>query len=338
MGRTTKPIVGVTIGDPAGIGPEISVKALLKSSIYNICRPILVGDLSILEAISGNLGLNVRFRVIDSPCEARGERGLIEVIDLRNVDVKSLPIGVASAESGRASIEYIERAVYYALKGEINAIATAPINKKAINLAGSEHIGHTEILAALCGVKEPLTMFWVRGMRIFFLTRHMPLIEAIKAVKKDRIVSMTLKIKEALEHLGIKEPIIAVAALNPHASDEGLIGREEAEEIAPAIKELRGMGLNVIGPLPADSIFHQALERKFDAVLSLYHDQGHIAAKTLDFYGAVAITLGLPFIRTSVDHGTAYNIAWRGLANPRSLFKAIELAAKLSRVYSPMKG
>jgi len=338
MGRTTKPIIGVTTGDPAGVGPEISIKALLKPSIYNICKPFLVGDLSVLEAVSGRLGLNVRFRVIDSPDKIRGERGLIEVIDLKNVDVRSLPIGVASAESGRASIEYIERAVQYALRGEINAIATAPINKRAINLAGSKHIGHTEILAALCGVKEPLTMFWVRGMRIFFLTRHISLIEAVRSVKKDRIVSMTLKIEKALKHLGIEKPKIAIAALNPHASDDDLIGREELEEIIPAVEELRRMGLNVIGPLPADSIFHQAIKHKYDAILSLYHDQGHIAAKTLDFYGTVAVTLGLPFIRTSVDHGTAYDIAWKGLANPRSLFKAVELAARLSRVYSPLEG
>ena len=222
----------------------------------------------------------------------------------------------------------------YALKGEINAIATAPINKKAVNMAGSKHLGHTEILAALCGVEEPLTMFWVKDMKIFFLTRHVPLIEAIKAVKKDKIVSMTIKVERALRWLRIEKPRIAIAALNPHASDDGLMGSEEIEEVIPAVKELQGMGLNVVGPVPADSVFHKALEHEYDAVLSLYHDQGHIAAKTLDFYGAVAVTLGLPFIRTSVDHGTAYDIAWRGIANPRSLIEAIKLAAKLSKIYS----
>lgn len=335
MNRSARPIIGVTIGDPAGIGPEISVKASLESSVLKVCKPVLIGDVSVLKGVSERLGLNIDFRIIDSPREARGERGLIDLVNLSNVDLRNLPIGEASAVSGRASIQYIEKAVDYALRREVSAISTAPINKKAINMAGSKHVGHTEILAALCGVEEPLTMFWVKGMRIFFLTRHVPLIEAVKAVKKEKIIGMTLKIKEALRQLGVDNPKIAVAALNPHAGDEGLIGSEEIREIVPAVKDLQSMGLNVVGPVPADSVFHQALERKYDAVLSLYHDQGHIAAKTLDFYGTVAVTLGLPFIRTSVDHGTAYDIAWKGLASHKSLVEAIKLAAKLSKIYSP---
>ncbi len=334
MEESTRPVIGVTIGDPAGIGPEISVKALLEPSLFSLCKPVIIGDLAVLKKVSDRLKLKVNFRVLNSPAEAEGERGLIEIVDLKNVNVENLIIGEISAEAGRASIQYIERAVEYALKGEIDAIATAPINKKAINMTGSKHIGHTELLASLCGVDEPLTMFWVKNLRIFFLTRHVPLAEAIKAVRKDRIIHMTLNVEKMLRRLGIKKPKIAVAALNPHASDNGLIGREEIEEIIPAVRELQEMGLKVAGPLPADSVFHQALIGRYDAVLSLYHDQGHIAAKTLDFYGAVAVTLGLPFIRTSVDHGTAYDIAWKGLANPSSLVEAIKLAAKLARVYS----
>ncbi|MEM1606692.1 MAG: 4-hydroxythreonine-4-phosphate dehydrogenase PdxA [Candidatus Bathyarchaeia archaeon] len=336
--KSGKPVIGVTIGDPAGIGPEISIKALLEPSVLKVCKPVLIGDLSVLRSVNERLGLNASFRTIDSPEEAKGERGSIELIDLDNVNLKNLPVGEASSESGRASIQYIEKAVEYALRREFSAISTAPINKKAISMAGSKHIGHTEILGALCGVKEPLTMFWVKNMRIFFLTRHVPLIEAVKMVKKERIINMTLRIRKALHQLGINNPKIAVAALNPHASDGGLIGSEEIEEIIPAIRELQSMGLNVIGPIPADSVFRQALEQKYDAVLSLYHDQGHIPAKTLDFYGTVAVTLGLPFIRTSVDHGTAYDIAWKGLANHKSLVEAIKLAAKLSKVYSPNSG
>ncbi|MEM2370448.1 MAG: 4-hydroxythreonine-4-phosphate dehydrogenase PdxA [Candidatus Bathyarchaeia archaeon] len=332
-----KPVVGVTVGDPAGVGPEISIKALLEKSVFNECVPILIGDLSILEEINGRLNLGVEFRVIEAPAEAKGIEGKVNVIDVRAVNVGEIIVGVASAASGRASLQYVKRAIEYALRGEINAIATAPINKKAINMAGSEHIGHTEILAALCGVKDPLTMFYVRGLRIFFLTRHVPLIEAIRAVKRERITEVTLKINRALEWLGVNRPRIAIAALNPHAGEDGLIGDEETKEIIPAVRELQSMGLDVLGPFPADSIFHQALEQDYDAVLSLYHDQGHIAAKTLDFYGAVAVTLGLPFIRTSVDHGTAYDIAWRGLANPKSLVEAIKLAARLSRTYNPGK-
>ncbi|MCX8170417.1 MAG: 4-hydroxythreonine-4-phosphate dehydrogenase PdxA [Candidatus Bathyarchaeota archaeon] len=333
--RSTRPIIGVTIGDPAGIGPEISIKASLEASVLRVCKPVLIGDLSVLKEVSERLGLNAAFRIIDSPREAKGRGGSIDLINLNNVKLESLPIGEASAESGRASIQYIEKAVEYALRREVSAISTAPINKRAINMAGSEHIGHTEILAALCGVEEPLTMFWVKGMRIFFLTRHVPLTEAVKAVKKERIIDMVLKIKKVLRQMGLNNPKIAVAALNPHAGDGGLIGSEENKEIIPAVSALQNMGLSVFGPIPADSIFHQALERKYDAVLSLYHDQGHIAAKTLNFYGAVAVTLGLPFIRTSVDHGTAYDIAWKGLANHKSLVEAIKLAAKLSKVYSP---
>jgi 4-hydroxythreonine-4-phosphate dehydrogenase len=334
MKKTAKPIVGVTIGDPAGIGPEISLKALLEPSVINSCRPVLIGDLSVLKKVSERLRIHVNFRVLGSPCEINNENKSINVVDLESIDADKLIVGAASAESGRASIQYIRRAVEYALKGEIGAVATAPINKKAISMAGSKHIGHTEILAALCSVEDPLTMFWVKGMKIFFLTRHVPLIEAIKAIKKDKIIRMTIKVERALRWLGIEKPRIAIAALNPHAGDDGLIGSEEIEEIIPAVRELQSMGLNVVGPVPADSVFHKALEREYDAVLSLYHDQGHIAAKTLDFYGAVAVTLGLPFIRTSVDHGTAYDIAWKGIANPRSLIEAIKLAAKLSKIYS----
>lgn len=334
MGKDSKPIVGVTIGDPAGVGPEISIKTFLEESVFVLCKPVLIGDLGILMETSRRLGINVEFRSVNSPSEVKGERGLVELIDMENVDLEKLEVGRASVESGKASIEYVEKAVEYALKGEIDAVATAPINKKAINMAGSKYIGHTEMLAGLCGVKEPLTMFWARDMRIFFLTRHTPLIEAIKNVKRERIIDMGLRVKEALRRIGIENPRIAVAALNPHAGEEDLIGREESDEIIPAVKDLQNMGLNVSGPIPADSVFHQALERKYDAVLSLYHDQGHIAAKTLDFYGAVAVTLGLPFIRTSVDHGTAYDIAGRGIANPRSLIEAVKLAAVLSKVYS----
>jgi 4-hydroxythreonine-4-phosphate dehydrogenase len=334
MEKGSKPIVGITLGDPAGIGPEISIKTFLDDDVFEVCKPLLIGDLRILREISGQLGINVEFRPVNSPCEVRGERGLVELIDMKNVDIEKLMLGRASAEPGRASIEYVEKAVEYALKGEIDALATSPINKKAINMAGSKYIGHTEMLAGLCGVKEPLTMFWVRGVKIFFLTRHMPLIEAIKSVKKARIVDMSLRIKEALLSIGMENPRIAIAALNPHAGEEDLMGREESDEIIPAVKELQGMGLNINGPVPADSVFHQALEGKYDAVLSLYHDQGHIAAKTLDFYGAVAVTLGLPFIRTSVDHGTAYDIAGKGIANPKSLIEAVKLAAALSKVYS----
>jgi len=332
MGNVDRPIIGVTMGDPAGIGPEISLKALSKPSIYSLCRPVMIGDLQILEKTAENLdNLNVELREIKLPSESSGKAGVIDIIDLENVDLCSFKFGRASAKGGKASIEYIEKAVDLALNSGINAITTCPINKQAIRMAGSPYIGHTEMLGALCGVDNPLVMFWVHGVKIFFLTRHLPLVEAIKAVKKDRIVEAVTRIALELKHIGFNEPIIAVASLNPHASDGGLIGNEEENEIIPAVEELRSRGLRVIGPVPADAVFHMALQGHYDAVLSLYHDQGHIAAKTLDFYGTVSVTLGLPFIRTSVDHGTAYDIVGKGIANSRSLEEAIKLAAQLSK-------
>ncbi|MFB0568290.1 MAG: 4-hydroxythreonine-4-phosphate dehydrogenase PdxA, partial [Nitrososphaeria archaeon] len=327
MPNDKTPVLGVTMGDPAGIGPEISIKSLMKPEMYQVCRPVLIGDLSVLKRTAERLGLDVKFKILRSPRSAGRKNAAIELIDLGNVDLQRLEIGKVSAVAGRASIDYIEKAVGYALMGELDAVVTGPINKKAISLAGSSFIGHTEMIAALCGVKEPLTMFWVRGARIFFLTRHLPLKDALKAVKEQRIIEMTVKIADALMKIGLDEPRIAVAALNPHASDGGLIGTEDEQEIEPAVEELRKRGINVRGPVPADSIFHQAVEGRYDAVLSLYHDQGHIAAKTLDFYGTVSVTLGLPFIRTSVDHGTAHDIAGKGIANSRSLEEAMRLAA-----------
>ena len=330
MDRDDRPVLGITIGDPASIGPEIALKALNNQEIYSVSRPVLIGDLRLLEAVCTQLNIHTKLLVLESPRLARGQRGIVEIIDMRNIDLSQLRVGSISGTSGRASVEYIQLAVSLAIRNEIDAMVTGPINKKSINLAGSRFIGHTEMIADLCGAKEPLTMFWVRGAKIFFLTRHLSLVEAVKAVTKDSIVSTMLAIIKELERIGINKPVIAVAALNPHAGDEGLIGCEEQKEIVPAIEELRKRGLNVIGPVPADSVFHNVLMSKYDAVLSLYHDQGHIASKTVDFYGTVSVTLGLPFIRTSVDHGTAFDIAGKGLANCRSMEEAILAAAKLA--------
>lgn len=323
------------MGDPAGIGPEIAVKALSNPAIYSLCRPLIVGDFNLLQKTAKHLKLNQKFRRLDSPRNAKGEIGIIDVVDLKNVDMKTLKIGTISAEAGRASLDYVEKAVAYALRGDAQAIVTAPINKKAIQEAGSRHIGHTELIAALSGVNEPLTMFWVRGARIFFLTRHLPLKEALKAVRKERLMDAIIHVDGVLRQIGVVDPRLAVAALNPHASDGGLLGEEEAREIIPAIKAVRARGVNACGPIPADSVFHLAVEGRYDAVLSLYHDQGHIAAKTLDFYGTVSVTLDLPFIRTSVDHGTAHEIAGKGIANPKSLEEAVKLASRLLSSRSP---
>ncbi len=331
MKAMDRPVIGVTMGDPAGIGPEISLKALSNPEVCSVCKPVLIGDLGLLRKTAEDLNIKASLKAVGSPKEAAGEAGLIEVVDLKNVNMGTLEVGKVSLQAGKASIEYIHKAVEYALSGDIAAVTTGPINKQAIQLAGSRFIGHTEMLAALCGVENPLTMFYVQGARIFFLTRHLPLAEAIRVVRRGLIVETVVRIAEELRRIGLREPLIAVAALNPHASDEGLVGDEESKEIIPAIEELNVRGIRVVGPVPADTVFLKALKGRYDAVLSLYHDQGHIAAKTVDFYGTVSVTLGLPFIRTSVDHGTAYDIAGKGIANPKSLEEAVKLAVNLAK-------
>lgn len=323
------PTILITMGDPAGIGPEIALKSLREPSIHQVCKPIIIGDLNTLKEIAQTLNGCYVFESITSIESIQGIEGVIEVIDLNNVDNTEIQTGFISAAAGRASLDYIHQAVEAALNQQVDAIVTSPIHKKAIHLAGSSHIGHTEMIADLANVQDPLTMFWVRGARIFFLTRHLSLSDAIKHVTRGNIVETTLKIDDALKKIGVPNPRIAVAALNPHAGDQQLFGSEEEREITPAINLLRKKGIIAMGPIAADSVFHQAVEGQFDAVLSLFHDQGHIAAKTLDFHGTISVTLGLPFIRTSVDHGTAHDIAGQGVANPLSLIEAIKVATKL---------
>jgi 4-hydroxythreonine-4-phosphate dehydrogenase len=314
------PVIGITIGDPAGIGPEIVVRALAHKAVPASVTPVVVGDRRVLERAMDATGIRLEF----------GSSGRPGLIDLANVDQR-LQWGKIQATAGAAAAQFIERGVQEALAGRLDALATAPINKEALWRAGYRHLGHTELLADLTRTDDPLTMFQVRGLRIFFLTRHLSLREAIEQITRDRISSMLPRIDEQLKRLGIDRPRIAVAALNPHAGEGGALGREDQEEIAPAVQEARARGLEVSGPVPADSVFAQALEGRYDAVLSLYHDQGHIAAKTLDFHGAVSVTLGLPFIRTSVDHGTAFDIAGKGIARADSMIAAILAAGDLVR-------
>jgi 4-hydroxythreonine-4-phosphate dehydrogenase len=321
--------IGITMGDPAGIGPEIIVKALLNQEIHEICNPIVIGDLKLLQYTAKKMKKNLKLQPIIHLKNSLKLEDKIGIVDLQNINVNELQIGKVSKDSGKASIEYLKRAVNYAMNGELDALVTAPINKKSINLAGCDYIGHTELIGSITKTDDPITMFWVRGVRIFFLTRHLPLSEAIKRITKDRILQFCIRIDDFLKKMRLINPHIAIAALNPHASDDGLVGVEEKSIIQPAIAELQRRNINVSGPIPADSIFFQAFLGKYDAVLSLYHDQGHIAAKTFDFYGTVSVTLGLPFIRTSVDHGTAFNIAGKGIADSRSLEEAIKVAVQL---------
>ena len=314
------PAIGITIGDPAGIGPEIVVRALAHETIPASVSPVVIGDRWVLERAMDATGIRLEF----------GSSGQPRLIDLANVDHR-LQWGKIQATAGAAAAQFIERAVQEALAGRLDAMATAPINKEALWRAGYRHLGHTEMLADLTHSDDPLTMFQVRGLRIFFLTRHLSLREALDQITRERITSMLPRIDNELKRLGVARPRIAVAALNPHAGEGGALGREDQDEIAPAVEDARARGIQVQGPVPADSVFAQALEGRYDAVVSLYHDQGHIAAKTLDFHGAVSVTLGLPFIRTSVDHGTAFDIAGRGIAKADSMIAAILAAGDLVR-------
>ncbi len=328
-----KPLIGIPMGDPAGVGPEIAVKALTDEALYAACRPLLVGDRRVVEQACALCRLHASIRVLGSPSEGAYQLGTVDLIDLDNVDVSDLEFGQPQAMCGRAAFQYIAKAAELALAGSIDALATTPINKESLRAADVPYIGHTEILASLTGVSDPLTMFEVSGMRVFFLSRHVSLRKACDLVTKDRVLDYIIRCTAALRKLGVREGKMAVAGLNPHSGEHGLFGTEEGDEIEPAIREAQARGYDVEGPIGADSVFHLALTGRFNAVLSLYHDQGHIATKTLDFERTIAITNGLPFLRTSVDHGTAFDIAGQGKASAVSMVEAILLAAKYSTFF-----
>ena len=322
-----KPLIGVPMGDPAGVGAEITVKSLMSDKVNDVADVIVVGDKEVLAQALKVCGLTAELNCVDDPADGRYEDGVINVIDLDNIDMASLQMGKVQAMCGKAAFEYIEKCVELAMAHKIDAIATTPINKEALRAAHVNYIGHTEILGALSHSRDPLTMFEVDGLRVFFLTRHMSLREACDAVKKDRVLEYIRRCTKALQQLGVKGKM-AVAGLNPHSGEHGLFGWEEVKEIAPAVAQAQQEGYDVVGPIGPDSVFHQALQGRYQAVLSLYHDQGHIATKTYDFERTIAVTLDMPFLRTSVDHGTAFDIAGKGIVSDISMIEAIRLAAK----------
>lgn len=329
-----KPLIAVAIGDPAGIGPEISVRACASRKVTEAASCIAIGDRTVVEQAMRITGTELKLNVIESPRAGRYEPGILNLIDLHNVDMNLFRFGAVSAMCGRAAYDYIVESIGLAKLGQADAVATAPINKESLHAASIPYIGHTEIFGALTGTEDPLTMFETGGLRIFFLSRHMSLRNAIDMVKADRIEECAKKCFKALKRLGVTEGSMAVARLNPHCGEHGLFGNEEEEEIIPAIKRLQSEGYPVTGPVGADSVFHQAAIGRFNSVLSLYHDQGHIAAKTLDFDKTISVTNGMPFLRTSVDHGTAFDIAGTGIADDISMTEAILLAAKYAPYFN----
>ncbi|TVQ25783.1 MAG: 4-hydroxythreonine-4-phosphate dehydrogenase PdxA [Spirochaetaceae bacterium] len=333
-----KPIIGITIGDPAGIGPEITAHALQSPEVYDACIPLVIGDADVMRQACSFVKVTPEIRTVSSPEEATGKAGVIEVLDLDNIEIGNLKMGTVQAPCGAAAYEYIEKAVHLANEGRIHAMATGPINKESLRAAKVEYIGHTEILGALTGTSDPLTLFQVDKMRIFFLTRHVSLRKAIDLIRKERILDYLSRCTEALNQLGVERKDIAVAGLNPHCGEHGLFGDEDDTEIRPAVEAAQAAGLDVTGPIGADSIFHMAVEGRFAAVLSLYHDQGHIAAKTYDFYRTVSVTLGMPILRTSVDHGTAFDVAGTGKADSAGMKEAILAAAQYAPSFAKRAG
>jgi 4-phospho-D-threonate 3-dehydrogenase / 4-phospho-D-erythronate 3-dehydrogenase len=318
-----RPTLALTLGDPAGIGPEIMAKALAEGSAYDVMKPVAVGSRGVLEQVIEGIGLELDVRTIDSPTDARGERGTVDLIQAGTLS--EARFGEIDAEHGRAALDAIEKACSL----DVDGLVTGPINKEAARAAGMQFPGHTEMLADLLGADPDgvFTMFVVGKLRIFFLTRHLSLRDAIDALTVEKVHDGIVRVDGLLRELGVDDPHIALAALNPHAGEGGMMGDEEIRVLRPAVE--RAEGIHVSGPVPADAVFHQGHEGRFDGVIALYHDQGHIASKTLDFFGTVSATLGLPVIRTSVDHGTAFDLAGTWKADARGQVNALRVGAEL---------
>jgi 4-phospho-D-threonate 3-dehydrogenase / 4-phospho-D-erythronate 3-dehydrogenase len=328
-----RPLIAVTIGDPAGIGPEIVARAIGNPELHSRARLLVIGGEATMTRAVGLTGVALAVRSVRTPSEGVYEPGVMALIDPLNLDLQDLEPGTVQGKAGQAAYGYIRRAIELAMAGEIDAIATAPINKEALMAGGVPYIDHTAMLADLTGSPDPMTVFVLDNLRIFFLTRHVSLREAIGLITSSSTLESLERVDAEMRRLGHENARIAVAGLNPHAGEGGLFGDEEIRELAPAVEQARARGLNVFGPVPPDSVFFQNALGKYDAVLSLYHDQGHIAAKTRDFERTVSVTVGIPFLRTSVDHGTAFDIAWQGIASAVSMEEAIKVAADYAPLY-----
>ena len=323
-----KPFVAVPIGDPAGVGPEIVVKSVASKEVFDVARTVVIGDAKVLANACEIMKVDLRINKIEKPEDGDYSEGVLNLIDLDHIDMDQFEFGKVNGICGKAAFEYIKKSIELANEGLVDAVATTPINKESLRAGNINFIGHTEIFGELTNTEDPLTMFETNGMRIFFLTRHVSLRDMLDLIKKERIKDYVKRCLIALEKLGVKDGTMAIAGLNPHSGEHGLFGWEEVNEVTPAIEELQAEGYKVVGPIGADSVFHQAAIGRYNSVLSLYHDQGHIAAKTLDFEKTISITNGMPILRTSVDHGTAFDIAGKGIVSAVSMIEAILLAAK----------
>lgn len=336
-----KPILAITMGDPAGIGPEIVCRTFTHDEVYELCRPLVTGDAKILELATKLLGLNQKIHAIKNVSEATFERGTIDVVDLDLINLDEFEFGKVSVQCGNAAFQYVKKAIDLAMADEVDGTVTAPLNKEALHLAGHNYDGHTEIYATFTNTKKYAMLLADGPLRVIHVSTHCSLREACDRCKKARIIEVYELIDDACRQFGIENPHIAISGLNPHCSENGLFGYEEAQEIIPAVEELKARGFNVEGPIPPDSVFAKAKSGKYDGVVAQYHDQGHIPLKVLGFnwdaatgkmlpQKGVNITLGLPIIRVSVDHGTAFDVAGKGIAAEDALISSVEYASKMA--------
>ena len=325
----TPPLVAVTMGDPAGIGPEIIARAFADPAFREENRALVVGDAGHMERAARLLDLPLRANAISEPDESAFEPGTVDVLSETGLP-EDLPFGELDARAGDAAFRYVRKATELASAGRVAAIATAPLNKEAMHLAGHKYPGHTEILADLTGTKDYAMMLVTDELKVIHVSTHVSLREAIERARPERELAVIRLAHESLRKLGFDEPRIAVAGLNPHAGENGLFGNEEAEQIAPAVADANAEGMDATGPWPPDTVLMRARRGEFDVVVVQYHDQGHIPVKLMGFDTGVNVTVGLPFFRTSVDHGTAFDIAGTGKAEPASLRAALDLARKLA--------
>ena len=318
------------MGDPSGIGPEIVLKLSQRKEVFEMCRPLIIGDRRVLERSRGYTGLShVALNTVAVAQDTAASAGVLSLLDLQNADPSDCPPGQVSAVSGRAAIEYTFKACDLALANQAQAMVTSPINKEAINLAGYEYAGHTELLAERTGSERYSMLLVAEKLRVVHVSTHVALEKAIRLVTTERVVQVIELAHQSCLALGIKEPRIAVAGLNPHAGENGLFGDQEGREILPAIEIARRHGWSVSSPQPPDTVFLRAVKGEYDIVVAMYHDQGHIPMKLLAFDTGVNVTMGLPIIRTSVDHGTAFDIAGTGKASETSLVQALAVAAQM---------
>jgi 4-phospho-D-threonate 3-dehydrogenase / 4-phospho-D-erythronate 3-dehydrogenase len=342
MAQHARPILGISMGDPGGIGPEICTKSLNLPELYELCRPLVVGDAAVMADAVRFTKLNLGIHRFTAPEEGLYSHGMVDVLDLANLPLEKLRHKQVTPEQGKASFEYVAKVIELALSGRIHGTVTCPINKAAINAAGYPFAGHTEIYAELTKTKDYAMMLAEENFRVVHVSTHVSLREACDRVVKARVKRVIELTADALKRLGIGFPRIGVAGLNPHCGEGGLFGYEDEQEILPAVNEARALGLQVKGPIPADTIFSKMKGGMYDAVVVMYHDQGHIPTKLVGFeyddktatwgqLSGVNVTLGLPIIRTSVDHGTAFGKAGEGRANPQSLIEAIRMAAHLAK-------